>query len=63
MVTLLGPPEREHYSSQAQKGRLNVCNVKIFFLFLVSVLLRRWGELQSLKEIVKGMKSVVLFME
>lgn len=64
VVTLLGPPEHKHYSSQAQKVRLNHCNVQIFFfLFLVSVLLQGWGKLGSLKETVKGMNSVVLYME
>lgn len=36
VVTLLGPPEHKHYSSQAQKVRLNHCNVQIFFFSFFS---------------------------
>lgn len=63
VVTLLGPPGCKHFSSQAQKGRLNICNVKIFFSFFSFCLTSRVRRAASLKERVKGMKSVVLFME
>lgn len=59
MIALLGPPEWEHYCSQAQKGRLNADF--FFLLFLVSVLLWGWRELGSLKETIKGMKSMCYF--
>lgn len=66
VVTLLDPPEQEYCLPKSQKGRLNIYNAKIFFKIFFSFGFTLWqwgGGLGVLKAAIKGMKSVLQFME